>query len=87
MLSAHFFFFFFALPVLPFAPATAADVYPSRPIHLIVPYSTGGNADIQGRYVCAGFGEAARYALPEAARRSCYQGDLAVEAEVVEYAH
>jgi hypothetical protein len=43
--------------------------------------------DIQGRYVCAGFGEAARYALPEAARRSCYQGDLAVEAEVVEYAH
>jgi hypothetical protein len=43
--------------------------------------------DIQGCYVCAGFGEAARYALPEAARRSCYQGDLAVEAKVVEYAH
>jgi tripartite-type tricarboxylate transporter receptor subunit TctC len=37
--------------LFPFARAMAADVYPSRPIHLIVPYSPGGNADIQGRYV------------------------------------
>ena len=42
---------------------------------------------IQGRNVCAGFGEAYCDALAEAARRSGYQGDFAVEAEVFEYAH
>jgi hypothetical protein len=42
---------------------------------------------IQGRYVCAGFGEAKGDALAEAARRSRYQRYLAMEAEVVEDAH
>jgi hypothetical protein len=42
---------------------------------------------IQSRYICAGFGETEGHALPEAARRSRYQGDLAIEAEVVEDAH
>jgi hypothetical protein len=42
---------------------------------------------IQGRYVCACFGEAARDALSEASRRTCYQRDLAVQVEIVEDAH
>jgi hypothetical protein len=42
---------------------------------------------IQGRNICAGFGEAQGDALAEAACCSRYQGDLAVEVEIVEYAH
>jgi hypothetical protein len=42
---------------------------------------------IQGRYVCACFGEAARDALSETSRCTRYQRDLAVQVEVVEDAH
>jgi hypothetical protein len=42
---------------------------------------------IQGRYVCACFGKAARDALSETSRCTRYQRDLAVQVEVVEYAH
>ena len=40
------------------APACAADIYPTRPIRLIVPYGAGGNADILGRLVGARLAEA-----------------------------
>ena len=42
---------------------------------------------IQGRYVCACFGEAAGDALSETSRCTRYQRDLAVQVEVVEDAH
>ncbi|MGH6672290.1 MAG: Bug family tripartite tricarboxylate transporter substrate binding protein [Xanthobacteraceae bacterium] len=35
-----------------------ADAYPSRPIHLIVPFAAGGNADIVGRLVGDQIGKA-----------------------------
>ena len=35
-----------------------ADAYPSRPIHLIVPFAAGGNADIVGRLVGDQMGKA-----------------------------
>lgn len=39
------------------SPLPAAEVYPSRPIRLIVPYGAGGNADILGRLVGARMAE------------------------------
>ena len=38
--------------------AKAAEIYPVRPIRLIIPYAPGGNADIQGRYVAERLSEA-----------------------------
>src|SRR5215469_4321739 len=38
-----------ATPTLPFLTRTAFAAYPERPIHLIVPFAAGGNADIVGR--------------------------------------
>lgn len=35
--------------VVPFAPATAQEKYPARPIEIIVPWGPGGGADILGR--------------------------------------
>ncbi|HKS86929.1 MAG TPA: tripartite tricarboxylate transporter substrate binding protein [Pseudolabrys sp.] len=40
-----------SLPVLTLFPRTAFAKYPERPIHLIVPFAAGGNADIVGRIV------------------------------------
>jgi len=49
--------FFFPLLFLGFAVAhaapAAAESFPSRPIHLIVPYPPGGSADVMGRLVAA----------------------------------
>jgi tripartite-type tricarboxylate transporter receptor subunit TctC len=36
-------------PILPFLASRALAAYPDRPIHLIVPFAAGGNADIVGR--------------------------------------
>ena len=36
-------------PILPFLASHALAAYPDRPIHLIVPFAAGGNADIVGR--------------------------------------
>jgi tripartite-type tricarboxylate transporter receptor subunit TctC len=38
-----------SLLLLPLAPAARADTYPSRPIHLIIPYGPGGIVDFAGR--------------------------------------
>jgi tripartite-type tricarboxylate transporter receptor subunit TctC len=41
----------FAFAVLCQAPARAAETYPNRPIHLIVPFPAGGIADLSGRII------------------------------------
>ena len=38
-----------ATPILPLLSQRALAAYPERPIHLIVPFAAGGNADIVGR--------------------------------------
>ncbi len=39
------------------APAMAADVYPFKPVSLVVPYAPGGGVDTVGRIVAKGLGE------------------------------
>ena len=39
------------------SPARAADTYPLKPVRLLTPYSAGGNADIQARYMAEKLGE------------------------------
>ena len=41
-----------------FSSAPSAQPYPSRSIHLVVPYGPGGSADVYGRYVAAKLQEA-----------------------------
>lgn len=40
------------------SPATQAQDYPAKPVHLVVPYVAGGNADIFGRTLAQKLGEA-----------------------------
>lgn len=52
MHSKHVFSALLAAALLvPFAPATAQEKYPARPIELIVPWGPGGGADILGRKI------------------------------------
>jgi len=56
----------------------------------LVPYQFPGLihwCDVQAGYVGSGFGEAYGYTPSETTRCACYEGDLAVELEVVEDAH
>src|SRR4051794_14173233 len=50
--------FFSVLALLLAAPAArAADAYPSRPIHLIIPFPPGGSNDVVGRVFAAALGD------------------------------
>ena len=41
----------FALPILAALPARAQEVWPARPIRMIVPFVPGGSTDLLGRLV------------------------------------
>jgi tripartite-type tricarboxylate transporter receptor subunit TctC len=56
MLRRCVFFAMFAL-LLADSVARAADAYPSRPIHLIIPFPPGGSNDVVGRVFAAALGE------------------------------
>ena len=43
--------------VLAVPAARAADAYPSRPVHLIIPFPPGGSNDVVGRVFAAALGE------------------------------
>jgi tripartite-type tricarboxylate transporter receptor subunit TctC len=47
-----------AAMLLPFAASARAETFPSRPIHLIMPYAPGGIIDFAGRVVAQKLGEA-----------------------------
>ena len=47
-----------ALPAVALLPRSAFAAYPDHPIHLIVPFAAGGNADIVGRLVGNEIGKA-----------------------------
>src|SRR3981081_3320948 len=42
------------------SPIASAQDYPSKPVHVVVPYSAGGNADIFGRTLAQKLGDAFR---------------------------
>lgn len=44
-------FIAFGLALAPAAPSQAADEYPTRPVHIVIPYPAGGVTDIFGRLV------------------------------------
>jgi tripartite-type tricarboxylate transporter receptor subunit TctC len=46
-----------ALALLVAAPVARADDYPSRPIHLVIPFPPGGSNDVVGRVFANGLGE------------------------------
>jgi hypothetical protein len=55
-----------------------------------VPHEISGlfyRRNVQAGYVGTGFGQAYGDALPEAARRARYEGDLAIKPKIVEDAH
>src|SRR5712691_7700238 len=49
-----------ALVALMLSAAAQAEDYPARPVHLVVPYVAGGNADIFGRTLAQKLGDAFR---------------------------
>jgi len=49
---------FAALATILATAAHAADVYPTKPVRMIVPYVAGGNGDIQARYISERLAEA-----------------------------
>ncbi|MFZ1148445.1 MAG: tripartite tricarboxylate transporter substrate binding protein [Xanthobacteraceae bacterium] len=48
---------FWAAALAPFAASVRAETFPSRPIHLIMPYAPGGIVDFAGRVVAQKLGE------------------------------
>jgi tripartite-type tricarboxylate transporter receptor subunit TctC len=49
---------FAALALAAMLPAARAQDYPAKPVHLVVPYAAGGNADIFGRTLAQKLGDA-----------------------------
>ena len=47
-----------ALTSLVELPSAHAQVWPERPVRLIVPFGAGGNTDVVGRFIAARFGSA-----------------------------
>src|SRR5713101_4755966 len=49
---------FAALALAAMLPVARAQDYPAKPVHLVVPYAAGGNADIFGRTLAQKLGDA-----------------------------
>ena len=43
------------LTALPLVSALAAEIYPSRPVRMLIPYPPGGGLDLPGRTVAQKF--------------------------------